>query len=64
MKSERLNLSDFKLKKNDAKENEDVSKLMGTVLGVCHDASVGTEKTSVGDVGTKPDVYIDNQSIA
>lgn len=41
MKSKRLDLSSFKLKK-EAGENGDVSKLMGNVLGQCHDEHFDT----------------------
>ena len=39
MKENRLNLADFKLKKSNT--DTDVSKLMGNVLGHCHDGQSG-----------------------
>lgn len=41
MKSKRLDLSNFKLKKETG-NNDDIAKLMGNVLGQCHDESIDT----------------------
>ena len=51
MKSNRLSLEDFKIKRSTNENQTDVSKIMGSTLADCHDGHLGTKVYSFSNDG-------------